>query len=341
MSYTIFLISVLLFVFLIGLCIGSFLNVVISRAFSNESIIFPNSKCPLCQKPLKWYHNIPILSYLFLKGRCAFCEEKISIQYPIVELITGLLFVAVFIKFGIKFNLIYGFSVFSMLNTLFSLIFVSLFIVLAATDIKEKVIFDFHAYALVIFGLIYNIFNFGHLYNGDKLITLGKFSLTINNSLIAAVLGILLGIVVMEAFARFGYLVAGTRAFGEGDTYIAAGLGAVFGWEYLIKVLVYAFIIQIIFTIPIFIKRLYANKDYKTLLSFFAFFLVIFIIKLFEYANIYNNILIFIILTLLLCATGFYSCKRIIGGLKDRQNMTYLPFGPAMVLGGLIVMFLI
>lgn len=341
MSYLIFLISVLLFIFIIGLCIGSFLNVVISRAFSNESIVFPNSKCPICQKPLKWYHNIPLLSYLFLKGKCAFCEEKISLQYPIVELITGLLFVAVFIRFGIKLNLIYGFGLFSMLNLLFVLIFVSLFIVLAATDIKEKVIFDFHAYALVIFGLIYNIFNFGHLYSGDRLITLGKISFTINSSLIAAILGVFLGIIIMEAFARFGYIVAGTRAFGEGDTYIAAGLGAIFGWKYLITVLVYAFIIQIILTIPIFIRKLYADKDYKTLLSFFAFFLVIFVIKLLEYLNMSNNIPIFLLFTLLLCGTGFYACKRIIGGLKDKQNMTYLPFGPAMVLGGLILIFLV
>ena len=65
------------------------------------------------------------------------------------------------------------------------------------------------------------------------------------------------GIVVMEIFARFGYLVAGTRAFGEGDTYIAAGLGAIFGWKYLLTVLAYGFIIQIALTIPVFIKKLY------------------------------------------------------------------------------------
>lgn len=329
MTFTIFLITILLFIFLVGLCIGSFLNVVIARAFSNESIVFPASKCPLCQKPLKWYHNIPIFSYLFLKGKCAFCEEKISIQYPIVELITGLLFVAVFIKFGMG------------LNALFILIFVSLFVVIAATDIKEKVVFDFHTYILVIFGLIYNFFNIGHFYLGDKLITLGKISFGINNSFIAAVLGILLGIVIMEAFARLGYLMAGTRAFGEGDTYIAAGLGAIFGWRYLITVLVCAFILQVILTLPIFMKRLYEDKDYRTLISLLTFFLIIFTMKWFEYENIFSNIVVFSLFTLLLCVVGFYVCKRILGGLKDKKNLTYLPFGPAMVIGGLITMFLI
>ena len=66
-------------VFLIGLCIGSFLNVVALRGLSGESIAFPASKCPSCQKPLKWWHNIPVISYLFLRGKCAFCKEKITL----------------------------------------------------------------------------------------------------------------------------------------------------------------------------------------------------------------------------------------------------------------------
>jgi leader peptidase (prepilin peptidase) / N-methyltransferase len=327
MTLLTFFLIVSFFVFIIGLCVGSFLNVVISRGFSNESIVFPGSKCPSCQTPLKWFHNIPIVSYLFLKGKCAFCEEKISIQYPIVELVTGLLFVVVFYQFGIN------------INAIFILIFVSLFVVLAATDIREKIVFDFHTYFLVIAGLIYNLFNLGGLYMGDKLITLGKFSFGINNSLIAAILGIILGIVVMEIFARFGYLVAGTRAFGEGDTYIAAGLGAILGWRYLIIALVYGFIIQIVLTVPVFIKKLYTKKDYKTLVAFLIFFAFLISMKLFENYAPLNNLAFFGILTLLLCASGFYTCKRILGGLKDQESFTYLPFGPALVLGGLITMF--
>lgn len=329
MTLLLLLFIVLSFVFITGLCVGSFLNVVVSRAFSNESIAFPGSKCPSCQTPLKWYHNIPILSYLFLKGECAYCNEKISAQYPIIELITGLLFVAVFIKFGLT------------LNALFMLIFVSLFVVLSATDIREKVVFDFHTYSLIITGLVFNLFNIGHFYMGQIPVALGSFHFGINNSIIASLLGILLGAVIMEAFARFGYLVAGARAFGEGDTYIAAGLGAVFGWKYLITVLVYGFIVQIILTIPVFIKKLYIHRDYKTLASFFTFFLLIVIMKWLDYTNAISNIWVFTIFTLLLCSVGFYVCRRILGGLKDSKNMTYLPFGPALVAGGLIMMFLI
>ncbi len=329
LTLMIFVLTVFFFVFVMGVCIGSFLNVVILRAFSNESIAFPGSKCPSCQTPLKWYHNIPVFSYLFLKGKCAFCKTDISIQYPIIEMVTGVLFVAIFYKFG------------PTVNTIFLLIFASLFVVLAVTDIKEKVVFDAHTYTLIIAGLVYNLFNIGHLYLGKIPFDVGSFHFAINNSLIASILGVLLGVVIMEIFARFGYLVAGTRAFGEGDTYIAAGLGAIFGWKYLLTVLAYGFIIQIALTIPVFIKKLFKNKDYKTLVSFFVFFLLIIGIKLLDYADMYNNVIVFTLLTLLLCVVGFYVCKRILGGLKEPQNMTYLPFGPAMVLGGLIMMFII
>ena len=90
----------LFLVFIFGTMIGSFLNVVIYRIPKDESIVFPASKCQSCQIPLKWYHNIPIFSWLFLGGKCGFCFEPIAKQYPIVELITGLIFLALFLKLG-------------------------------------------------------------------------------------------------------------------------------------------------------------------------------------------------------------------------------------------------
>ena len=92
---------VVLYVILFGLCIGSFLNVVILRGLKGEGIVFERSHCPKCNKQLKWYMNIPLLSYLFLKGKCAFCKEKISIQYPIVEFITASLFLITYYNFGL------------------------------------------------------------------------------------------------------------------------------------------------------------------------------------------------------------------------------------------------
>jgi len=94
-------IVIILFVFVFGAMIGSFLNVVIYRIPKGESIVFPASKCQSCQTPLKWYHNIPIFSWLFLGGKCAFCKEPIAKQYPLVEFLTGIIFVALYFKLGI------------------------------------------------------------------------------------------------------------------------------------------------------------------------------------------------------------------------------------------------
>ena len=324
-----FLIMILLFVFLVGLCVGSFLNVVISRAFSNESIVLPRSKCPSCNTPLRWYHNIPVLSYLFLKGKCAFCKDLISFQYPIVELITGIIFVAVFIHFGIT------------LNSLFILFFSSVFIILAATDIREKVVFDFHTYGLIITGLIYNFFNVGNFYAGEKIITIANFSIGINNSFIASVIGVIVGIIVMELFANLGHLIAGTRAFGEGDTYIAAGLGAIFGWRYLITVLFYSFIIQVFLTLPVFLKKLYANKDYQTLIAFIAFLGVVLLMRWLDYMVLLNEMTVSLVFTIILCILAVYLAARILISLKNKkaEEMTYLPFGPAMVIAGFLMFF--
>jgi len=88
-------------IFVFGAVIGSFLNVVIYRIPKGESIAFPPSKCQSCQTPLKWWHNIPIFSWLFLKGKCYFCKEKISTQYPVVEALTGIIFVVLYFKLGL------------------------------------------------------------------------------------------------------------------------------------------------------------------------------------------------------------------------------------------------
>ena len=88
-------------VFLFGLVIGSFLNVVIFRIPKGESISFPASHCQSCNTPLKWYHNIPLFSWIFLGGKCAFCKEKISKQYPIIELINAVIYLLLFFKLGL------------------------------------------------------------------------------------------------------------------------------------------------------------------------------------------------------------------------------------------------
>ena len=91
------------FIILVGLVFGSFLNVLIARIPKEENVAFPASHCPKCKTPLKIYHNVPLFSWLFLGGKCAFCKEKISIQYPIVELLTAIIFVSVYLKLGLSY----------------------------------------------------------------------------------------------------------------------------------------------------------------------------------------------------------------------------------------------
>ncbi len=92
----------LLFVFIFGAAIGSFLNVVIIRTPKDESVSFPASHCMSCNTPLRAWHNVPILSWLFLRGKCSFCGEKISIQYPLVEVLSGLIFLFSAMKLGLN-----------------------------------------------------------------------------------------------------------------------------------------------------------------------------------------------------------------------------------------------
>lgn len=323
------LILLLLFIFAIGAVIGSFLNVVILRAFSGESIVLPPSKCPKCHNKLKWWHNIPILSYILLRGKCWFCKEKISIQYPIVEFITGLIFVLIFFKYGLR------------IEALFAAAIAALLVVISVTDIKERVVFDFHTYSLIGVGLAYSIYSTCvQIYYANN--SLYGFSITtdwlINNPITSSLLGIIAGVLIMEIAARLGYLLAGTRAFGEGDTYIAAGLGAVFGLMDTLVILALSVVIQLVFTLPVFFKKLIIKKEYSVLITLVSFFI---------FAGIYyfiqaktDNFAVLVACSVILVSLGIYSCWKIIEGLKNPDELTYLPFGPAMAIAGLIMLLI-
>jgi len=89
-------------IFILGLIVGSFSNVCIYRVPRNESIIYPASHCPKCRSKIKPFDNIPLLSFILLKGRCRNCKSKISIQYPIVELLTGLMYLIIYLIYGLS-----------------------------------------------------------------------------------------------------------------------------------------------------------------------------------------------------------------------------------------------
>lgn len=116
--------------FIVGTIFGSFYNVIGFRVPNNESIIKPRSHCPKCNYTLKFYDMIPILSYIFLKGRCRNCHAKISVFYPLMELFTGILFAVSYYSFGFSYELI------------MALLLVSLFIIIVVTDLNYYIIPD-------------------------------------------------------------------------------------------------------------------------------------------------------------------------------------------------------
>lgn len=146
------LIEIAVIVFIFGAMIGSFLNVVIYRIPKDESIVFPASKCQSCQTSLKWYHNIPIFSWLFLGGKCAFCKEKISAQYPIVEFLTGVIFVALYFKLGLVWYLPFVAASFAAL------------LALVMIDFKYMAVPDNVNFAALVFALIQPAFLNGLIY---------------------------------------------------------------------------------------------------------------------------------------------------------------------------------
>lgn len=289
------------FIGIIGLCVGSFANVVILRGLSGESIVFPPSKCPKCSNKLKWYHNIPVFSYIFLKGKCAFCKEKISIQYPIVELLSAFLFVYTFINYGLT------------LTTLFTCIMLVMFLIMSMTDLKEQVILTHHAYFLVGIALIYNF---------------------LNKEFLLPILGIIVGFGLMEAIARAGELLFGKRAFGEGDSYIGAAIGAIIGWKMFLYSLILAVVIQTFLILPIFIFKLVKTKQYSLLAS-----LLIFALSAVSLLPLKGNIsVVYYIILALLFISAFITIKLIFANIKKAQIET-IPFGPAMLVGAFIIMF--
>lgn len=311
-------ILLLLFIALLGLCFGSFYNVVILRGLSGESIAFPGSKCPKCNTPLKWYHNIPVLSYLILGGKCAFCRCKISIQYPVVETLTMMLFICAYLKWGLT------------VKTLFAAVFFSLFLITTVTDILEKVILTRHAYILGGMGILYSV-----LLMFYPQLNSGMFAG--QNPVVVSLLGVLTGVCVMEILARSGYFIAGTRAFGEGDSYIAGALGAIFGWKYILIVLGAGFVIQFIFSLPVFLINTYRTGKKLTVFEFILFFALAAVLWI---AGNKVEPVIYISGLVLLVLVALHLIRNIVKDIKNPSGGTYLPYVPAMITAAFAGMFL-
>lgn len=216
--------------FIFGLIIGSFLNVVIIR-FNTQGSFFGSlggrSGCMTCQNKLCWYELIPLISFLGLKGRCRNCKTKISLQYPLVELATGLVFALLFFKFQDIF--FFNTLTFSFIYTYYAVMF-SLLIVIAVYDLRHKIIPDMLA---LLFGILAFIGIF-FIHSNDFS---GVYSFY---SQIPTILEFLSGFFIALPFAFF-WLVSSGRWMGFGDAKLALGIGWLLGLTSALSGLVIAF----------------------------------------------------------------------------------------------------
>jgi leader peptidase (prepilin peptidase)/N-methyltransferase len=236
-----------IFSFLIGACVGSFLNVCIYRIPAHKSIVYPGSTCPICQTPIKFYDNIPILGYLILKGRCRFCGTSIAIRYLIIESLVGLLALCVVLKFGVTFTgLIY-------------FMFIAALIVITFIDIDHQIIPNEISLPGIAAGLVFSFF---------------IPTLTFSNSLI----GIIAGGGSLWLVATLYLLLTHREGMGFGDVKLLAMIGAFIGWK---GVVVTIFTGSAIGTIVGITTMLIKRKDMKMAIPFGPFLSIGAIIYLF------------------------------------------------------------
>ncbi|MBI3595966.1 MAG: prepilin peptidase [Nitrospirae bacterium] len=179
----------------LGLIIGSFLNVCIHRLPRNESLITPSSRCPSCRHPVRWWDNIPVVSFLILGGRCRDCRRPISWRYPVIELVSGIGYLLLVWRFGIGWQ-----------TVIYALLFSAL-LVITFIDLDHQIIPDRITLPGMIVGLIAS-------------------SLILPIGFLDALIGLLLGGTLF-----YGVAVASRGGMGGGDIKLIAMIGAFLGWK--------------------------------------------------------------------------------------------------------------
>ena len=191
-----------------GLVIGSFLNVCIYRLPLKQSIVWPASRCAKCQRELSWYENVPVAAWLALGGRCRTCHERISAMYPIVELVTGALFVGAY--------LLYGVTPLAFVRIAFGCAMIVLFVI----DLQHRILPNVITVTGVPIGFALSLF----LPPGWK----------------ESLIGLLVGGGVLYVIGEAYYRLRGVDGLGMGDVKMLAMIGAVLGWRLMLVTMIFA-----------------------------------------------------------------------------------------------------
>jgi len=213
-----------LFIFIIGLCIGSFLNV----------CLHPPSHCPNCQNSLKWYDNIPLLSYFLLGGKCRNCHTSISTRYPLVEILTGILFLISLLHHPISLSFL------SFLLFLKDLIFISLLLPIFFIDLENQIIPNSLSYIIIPAGLIFS---------------------GLAGSLLPNLIGAVIGGGLFLAIRLLGSFFLKEEAMGMGDIKLATGIGAFLGWKIGLISFFISFLLGAVIVVVLLSTHLKKRKD--------------------------------------------------------------------------------
>ena len=243
-----------IFIFLFGLAIGSFINVIIYRLPKGEGIAIKPSHCMKCGKRIKIYDLIPVLSYIFLRGKCRYCGEKFSVQYPLVELLTALSFVGIYYKFGwlITPDAYVSISSYSIINLIAMTVLISIFIAVFFIDLYHYIIPN----EIVIFGLVsglifavlkgFDFYNLSH-YNWCFLKDSG--------------LGLLAGVLAFFLIVLLGEWFMKAEAMGMGDVKLMGVVGLFLGLELTVLSMFLAFIIGSVVSVFLLATKIKGRKD--------------------------------------------------------------------------------
>ncbi len=226
------------FSFGMGACIASFLNVVIYRVPRGESIVRPASHCPKCNAAIKWYQNIPILSYLALRGRCAKCRERISPRYLFIELTGALLFLAAFKGYGI----VYGGAPFgcTLIRLLTVWLWISLMIVGSMIDYDLKLLPDFVTVGGMILGVVSNGLVAGLNFSCLSAPYQTWPVMVAMTPLVQSLIGLIVGFGLFWLIRFLGSKVFKREAMGLGDVFLMGAVGAISGPVAVFFVLIFS-----------------------------------------------------------------------------------------------------
>ncbi len=230
------------FVFLVGLALGSFLNVVIYRIPAGEGIVIKPSHCMKCGKRIKFYDLIPVLSYIILRGKCRHCGDKFSIQYPLVELLTGLLLVGIYHWFGWA----------APVHTLAIMVLTAMFIAVFFIDLKHYIIPN----EIIVFGLVS-----GLIFAGLKGINFANPVIYDWNFLKDAGLGFVVGLLTFLLIVVVGEWLMKAEAMGMGDVKLMGVVGLFLGLKLTVLSMMLAFIVGSVVSIFLLATRIKGRKD--------------------------------------------------------------------------------